>query len=525
MKILKRAVVLFLAAAICIGATACSGPTGSSISQLSEGESKNASSEADAPKQIEFPLSESVTMSLMAIPNSDINLDDTIAMKKMQELTNLKWDIQTVASSDLTEKRNLLLASNQYPDAFMKAWLDQGTLDKYGRQGTFVALNDLIESYAPNLTKLLGERDGVKQAITSSDGNIYALPEIDMPSVGSTPLFINQGWLDKLGLKMPTSIDEFYDVLSAFKTGDPNGNSKADEIPFINTSWTLTQFYPYFGISNFGNLTLIDGELQYLTASDNFKDFLQYCRKIYKDGLLNEDCFTLELDQQKAIGASGDTLGCFFDAGAFLTVGRDRDAGFPAVMPFEEGIFPTSTGCSIGTFAITDACKYPDIAIAWADQWYSEEGGRLAWMGVENETYKINTDGSWDWIVGEYGDIGTLRANAGIQGSATHPSVQPDLWMKNMSDPNEAKVNNDRTSIAAAGAKPFPTLHCSDEDNKTIASITADIDPYVEQYIAQVVTGQQELNASWDTYITTLKKMGLEQLMTIYTNAYEEATK
>ena len=45
--------------------------------------------------------------------------------------------------------------------------------------------------------------------------------------------------------------------------------------------------------------------------------------------------------------------------------------------------------------AITDACEHPEVIVAWADQFYSEEGGVLAWLGVEGETYKINEAGDW----------------------------------------------------------------------------------------------------------------------------------
>ena len=68
-------------------------------------------------------------------------------------------------------------------------------------------------------------------------------------------------------------------------------------------------------------------------------------------------------------------------------------------------------------------------------------------------------------------------------------------------------------------------MNYNDADSKTVASATADLNPYVDQYIAEVVVGRQELDASWDTHIATLKDMGLEKLMTIYTKAYEEAIK
>ncbi len=72
-----------------------------------------------------------------------------------------------------------------------------------------------------------------KDLITAPDGNIYALPQVNecYHCMYQQRMWIYKPWLDKLGLKMPTTTDEFYEVLKAFKTKDPNGNGKADEIP------------------------------------------------------------------------------------------------------------------------------------------------------------------------------------------------------------------------------------------------------------------------------------------------------
>ena len=46
-------------------------------------------------------------------------------------------------------------------------------------------------------------------------------------------MYINQKWLDNLGLDMPTTTDELRDVLQAFREKDPNGNGQTDEIPLF----------------------------------------------------------------------------------------------------------------------------------------------------------------------------------------------------------------------------------------------------------------------------------------------------
>ena len=76
-------------------------------------------------------------------------------------------------------------------------------------------------------------------------------------------------------------------------------------------------------------------------------------------------------------------LGSFFDAGAFLTVGRDNDDDYIALTPFDDGLYPLGTGIVPGTMVLTDTCKDPEVLIAWADQFYTEEGGILTWLGIE----------------------------------------------------------------------------------------------------------------------------------------------
>ena len=76
---------------------------------------------------------------------------------------------------------------------------------------------------------------GLLESITAADGNIYGLPQFDysIQDVTNDTLIINTEWLEKVGMDMPTTTEEFYQVLKAFKeAGDLNGNGKADEIPF-----------------------------------------------------------------------------------------------------------------------------------------------------------------------------------------------------------------------------------------------------------------------------------------------------
>ena len=434
---MKKLTALLCAAAMVVSLAGCGAAKETSDAGAAPESSKAAEGTAEEAAQagesqtsgdsLTFPLAETKEYSVFAIMNGEYDLQDNITMQTVTENANLKFDFQSVMGADLKEKRNLVLASGEYPDMFFKAGFDANDLEKYGKQGLFVPLEDLIKQYAPNLSARLDETNGWDY-ITSSDGHIYSLPDIERQNGAMTTYWINKKWMDRLGLQEPKSLDELYEVLKAFKNEDANGNGDPnDEIPLTATDVVKPDLLlAYFGIPyDYGTKTaVIDGELTYIPTSDTFKEYVAYVAKLYQEGLLDKNAFTQKHEQQGAIGQSGDVLGSFFDAGAFLTVGRDNDDDYIALTPFEDGMYPLNTGITPGTMVLTDTCENPEILVAWADQFYTEEGGIVAWLGIEGKTWKLDADGNWEWIVGQgYGDdIAAVRSSSTIQGPSFHPA-------------------------------------------------------------------------------------------------------
>ena len=463
-----------------------------------------------------------------AMLNGEYALGDTLAWKTWEDMFNIHVEIESVLSADLTEKRNLVLASGDYPDIFIKSGFGIADLTKYGTQGLFVPLQDMIREQMPNLTAILDERDAWEYMM-SSDGNIYSLPEVSLLGGANGSYWINKKWLDTLGLEEPKSFDELYEVLRAFKTGDPNGNGEADEIPlFCVSNYEQLLSYADFAYDAGTKTAVIDGVLTYIPTTDYYKDFLADIAALFAEGVLDPNVLTQSSEQQAAIGQSGDVMGSFFDAGAFLTVGRDNDDDYIILTPFQEGTYPLTIGVTPGAFVVTDYCENVEPLLAAMDYFYSEEGGILAWMGVEGETYEVGEDGDWRWIVGNgYGDdVQAVRSSNTIQGAANHPSIQPEFWFTNMSaevDPDEVYLNGERAKVSDMGVVPLPMMSYTDEENEEIATIKTDVDAYINQYVAQVFTGAVSLEDSWDSYITTLNNMGLERLIEIYQDVYARA--
>ena len=529
---LKRIVPLFLAFTMMASLFAACGSDGNNDGEdtkdnTEQGSDDQEEGEGDAASdEIVFPLSETMTFTGFASMYGESALTDNLAWQTALERANIDIELTNVLQAELGEKRNLLLnGGSDYPDMFFKSSFSSADLENYGGQGILIPLEDLMREYAPNFCALMDETDGWDY-ITASDGHVYSFP-MQAEKNPQMPYWINKRWLDNLGLEEPTSYDELYEVLKAFKEQDANGNGDPnDEIPMAADSGNpMIYLYIYqdYMVDPDYMLGIDDDGLFFVPTDESFQEFIRFATKLYEEELVNQDCFTLDGAQKRSNGQLGDTYGFFQDAASFLTVGRDNDDDYIMLTPFTEGTFPLADKYTPGAMVITDVCENPEVLVAWADYFYTEEGGTLAWMGVEGETYQINDDGTWDWIVGsEYGeDIATVRNNGTLNGGPAMPVIQPELWtkMSPASDEDEVYLNSERRRIYEVGAV-FPYLSYTDEESKELATLSTDIYAYVNEYYAQVVTGKLVLEDSWDDYVNTLNQMGLEDLVSIFQRAY-----
>ncbi|HML45440.1 MAG TPA: extracellular solute-binding protein, partial [Clostridia bacterium] len=126
--------------------------------------------------------------------------------------------------------------SGDYPDMMEYGWRGfpggpRGLLE----EGVIIPLDGLIADYAPNLTKIYEESPDAKKQATLDDGANYYFPflRLEPESKAGGPI-LRKDWLEKLGLDLPVTMDDWHDMLVAFRDNDPNGNGEADEIPFIS---------------------------------------------------------------------------------------------------------------------------------------------------------------------------------------------------------------------------------------------------------------------------------------------------
>ncbi|HIW33112.1 MAG TPA: extracellular solute-binding protein [Candidatus Paenibacillus intestinavium] len=469
--------------------------------------------------------------------------NENIGLKHYEELSNvsIKWD--AVPQNSFDERRNLLFASNDLPDFVMRANLSPQLIASYASTGQIIPLDDLIEAgYAPNLSALMEENDGIRKAITAADGHIYSLPNISETDGRIASSWINQKWLDTLQLDMPTTIDEFYEVLKAFKERDPNGNNQPDEVAFSgykenknNAHELLRAFYGGWGFG--GNSGIIapyidvdnDSKIRYMATDNNFRDMLIFFNKLWAEDLIDKEFFSQ--DSNKVISkVDDDRVGFVAKGNNNLWLGNNRNnyVQNPVFRAVEGDIFWVNINPKVrevGSFVITNKNTNPEATLRWADHFLSEEGTALARLGIEDVTYTIDSNGFYklkdefannpqgltvDEALSEY----TIFQGGQIIQRVTQKVDQSAAVLPEMI------ANKDviRPFLVPDEKLMIPSF--SEEENIELSTIAPDIEAYTEEQIIKFVTGAKSIS-EWDDYVSSLNKMNLENYLGIYQAAYD----
>src|SRR5690606_28546125 len=291
-------------------------------------------------------------------------------------------------------------------------WVDQfksAELLKLGQQGVALPLNDLIAEYAPNIQQALDDHPDYKAMATAPDGNIYGLPQwVDCYHCSyQAKLWMNSKWLKKLGLKQPTTTEEMRDVLRAFKTQDPNGNGKADEVPL--SASVRDDLIPYFmnafiydpqGTSghNRGTLVLNGDRVDIQADKDGWREGLRYLKSLYDEGLIDKGAFTQTPEALQRIGnnAGAPILGAATVLHLGIAVdldqkdGRDKDYDpvppltGPTGLSYTGYNFPSAPGA---TFVLTNKASKNDqvAAIKMLDYIFTTEGSLEGHLGQKGK--------------------------------------------------------------------------------------------------------------------------------------------
>ncbi len=493
-----------------------------------------------------FPLTtEPVTLKVMAYVGAVYPSDGFGAvscMKEYEKMTGVTIEWDNVPTGVFSNTLASYIAGDTLPDIILKGSISNADANNWGSEGILVNLAPYLEENAPNFFALMNEYPTIKQAVTNANGEIFGLPQVVLAPAMRAPgkLYVNNKALAAVGKEAPKTLDELYDVLKAIKTSDWNGNGEADEIPFISSASTMRKyFYGSFGLRTRGaHYDVVDvdpetHELRIFAQHENFRKALEYLHKLYAEGLIYQEIFTDGFNNAPAQAAS-EQLSVFANTTPFAVPSKFI-ADWEGVLwqPAGPDGYAISSEIrsqlhSVNNFCITDACKNVELALKWVDYFYSAEGSRFVLIGVENQDWETKADGTsyfTDAALATWTENMTednFKAQFGLWAGGRVPAAFTDNLFGAEYEPMPSKTASAMLEYASDVIWPF--FNWTEDENKVISTVQSDINKYINNSFAEIVSGEVELTDEWwNGFVKQIDDIGADKLLAVYEAAVQRA--
>ncbi|AEC01591.1 ABC transporter substrate-binding protein [Parasphaerochaeta coccoides] len=497
--------------------------------------------------------------------------------KYMEEKTGIKVNYIMVPEQAATEKLALTLASGDYPDAFLGFNIKNDLEATYGAQEhLFMPLNKYYtKEWMPHLTAALNQYPGGLGYMTNIDGNIYSLPRLEgcFHCTNMAKMYVYRPFLDALGLPVPTTTEEFYQVLKTIKAQDPNGNGKPDEIPLAGSIIGWGNEVERFILNSFiySDLTtdinqnaednvgyMMNGKkVDTSVNKDAYREGLAYVNKLYREGLIYNGSFTQDSSQLTQLVESSQEPVMGFVAGGwrgqFSTIGGERFSQFQAIAPLKgpNGVQETPNFLAnpeIGKLVISADSEYAEAIIRYFDYMYSQEGTLMQRNGFIGE--------AWDWA--KSNQVG-LDGNPAIWEQLrlwNDKDPQNDTWIQVLigamtfdlknglannapgaDDPayylpsnNEKTLYDETAKLYKPYAHPeleVPTLKYTAEENEKFSTVKRELANFIRQSAVKFMVGTLDVNNDkvWNDYLANLERLQLSKVLDLMQTAYDRQYK
>lgn len=485
---------------------------------------------------------------------------------RLEEAFNI--DIEFQAMEDFPTKFSVLVSSGSaIPDIVTYGSFDAASIYNYSSRGVFAPLTEYWND--PEMTKnfdsVLLENGGTEEtkdyilkSITMPDGEIYAIPSYDENVWNLLPyrVWINQAWLDALGLSMPTTTEEFRAVLEAFVQDDPNGNGQEDEFGMAGASsgygYDVTAFL-------LGAFLDANPDVAYLYVDENdqvkaaytepaFKAALEYLNDLCANELLSSLSFTQDGTQLKAIINAEESIIGVVCAGSTSNwidyATSERFAEFTLLEPLTgpEGVqlAPARAPSVVSKFFVSAAAEDPAFLFSIGEATYDLSLRAHARFGLEGENWSADPE-VIDQYVGAFESIGIMPRIAivdDIWGKAQNNNWGAELlpflmtqefvmeeaaFLKRTPETDGETTHNTlqyELYPPHAPEKRLGQLIFTAEENEQLAQYQTLITDYVKESITAFVTGNLPLS-QWDVFLAELENMGLGEYLAIQQAAYD----
>ncbi len=478
---------------------------------------------------------------------------------ELERIGNYDLDFVFFADqNEMTQKINMMVMGDteDLPDIIMGGTFSISQMMQWAEADAIIPLNEYYQNCAYYTRDSMSNtgltvEDALKY-VTAPDGNVYGVYRFNQSLLNEHEerLFIYKPWLDALNLEVPTTYEEFCQVLVAFRDQDPNGNGVQDEIPLIvdrdalafrsrSLANTLMNCFVYTNYTSNRYFTILpDGKLTAAYASDGWREGLRALNALMKEGLMSELSLSLDKSQLKVLMSEettkvGVTSGTVSD---YLGATDARRTEY-YVLPQLEGPAGRYTSVNLSmpaaAMVITTNCKTPEAAFRLGDLLCSRYFSVMTRWGQEGV----------DWVKPEEGET-SMFASMGyepILKAITPWNIEQNQWWAQVGPfirdysygvGMVAAVNPYDTQLAIAEtmqefvdledrSKAIGTLVYTGEEQEVIDQYENALLGYAKECFSLFINGDMSLDDDWDSYLSMLQQMGLEELTAAKQTAFD----
>lgn len=495
--------------------------------------------------------------------------DDNAFTDYIEELTGANIEFVYFASNGNDAKSQLatrIAGGEKLPDIIWGLGLGSDVYTEYGQDGYFVDLKPYYDDreISKNFWYMLEEdpyhydeelvKTSIRRMTDQTTGAMYVLPRLESSPVDTMRAcpYINTVWLDKLGLEMPTDLESFYEVLKAFKEGDPNGNGKADEIPLIGADSSLNghvvewivNMFTYYDAEHLWNVD-DDGNVYLPQLTDKYREALQFLNKLYEEGLLFSGSLAASKSEMQSICTPSDgvALAGIFVGHLTLHVEIDNEVLYEyQPLPYWSDVIRQEQLHSMDTY-ITSDCEDPEAAFRFMMYFYTEDAairlrygeygvdweeadeGALSYVGtpakikVYNEgAFAAQTTTTWNHIAA------TVLYNA--EGEITQFDDSAGEWTLYKRDIFSKTVKNFQEQEAKTVDRSAGILVLTEQEKKETEMVRTNIQNKMKTARDNFIIGTQkgydiDRDADWNQYLQDITDLELETYRQLMQTVYD----
>ena len=506
------------------------------------------------------PEGENLEVTIMVKRNDSygIDADKMWFWNFLPEATGITFKVEQVGEQTYNERVNLYLASNSLPDIIWGGWLSAADLVLYGDEEHL--LLDIApyvnEDVMPNLVRLNNEFFPTLIAdATTPSGGMYSLPLVAASNPGgSRPMFINKDYMADAGYtEVPDTLDAFVDMLYGMKKAHPEITPLGGSWKSGNPIFYILNAFGFLGETAGFGITVHNGEAVIPAYDPLYKEVLALLNQFYNDGIISRDFFTNDETANKANIAEGKvgvmpytTLTLFSDADYEKYI--RWESATPLTSEYSDTrMYYRAAPIIVGNCIISSQVQNPEailrfldafyaheiyIYLGWGPEWGADEGlGMIGGWAIQDWNVKyLNTDGSDYESINAYiqhvSGYSVLFGNGAF--SMDHPKNTPKQFKffcfgDDIDHPQYDEYSSNGYSclrmekyVSPYERPGFPTIMYLDVDTGYERNeLNSVLSPYVEEQVAQFVTGQRSLD-EFDAYRRELEGLGMEDYLKIY---------